>query len=412
MLFLFAALTGSVGAFAQESVTLHEALRLTLERNPGLQGHRFNLNAAAARREIAAQRPAWEVGVDVENIFGTGRLSAFDDTEVTLRLGTVLELGGKRSGRIALADSERSLTAIGQDAERLDLLADATRQFIAALRAQEERKRAQRAIDLATRTLSLVKARVGAGRAGSLEQHNAELAVVHAVGDAVQSDAEVRAAWAQLSAAWGEAPDASGTVIGDLFALPPTGDYAALAALLESNPDLIRFATQRRVQEAQLRLAVSSESPDITISAGLRRLQNARAQAAVLSASIPLGSAARSYARQDEARNLLSATGYAEAAARNTLRATLFAIHTRLVQKRSHVEMIRDKAFPLADTAVRAAEDGFRAGRFSLLELAAAQKQSLDLQKEAIAAAAEFHLLLLELERLTGTAAPSPEIKP
>ena len=116
------ALLGALPALAQD-IALQDAVRLTLERNAKLQGHRFNLSAALARRDQAAQQPALEASLDVENFLGTKRLSTFGDTEATLRLGTVLELGGKRDRRMTVADRERALVVNSQDAERLDILA-------------------------------------------------------------------------------------------------------------------------------------------------------------------------------------------------------------------------------------------------------------------------------------------------
>jgi cobalt-zinc-cadmium efflux system outer membrane protein len=391
---------------AGESLHLQDAIRLTLERSPRLQGHRFTLNAAAARRDAANLRPPLEVSLDVENILGTGPLSAFDDTEATLRLGTVLELGGKRAGRIGVAESERDLIANTQDTERLDMLAEVTRRFIDALRAQEEIKLAERTSALAARTADLVKARITAGRAPSTERSSADLAVLRAASAGEQAAADAREAWAKLSAAWGETPERGGTALGSLFALPAVGDFATVATLLERNPALARFAKERRLQEANLRLADASRSPDVTVSGGIRRLQALRAQAAVLSVSVPLGSAARSGPRAAEARNALSAVDYAEAAQRNELRATLFGLHQQLAVKRKQFEVIRAEALPLAERAVKDTEDGFRAGRFSFVELTTAQRQALDLHQDAIAAAAAFHLLFLELERLTGQSAP------
>ncbi len=55
---------------------------------------------------------------------------------------------------------------------------------------------------------------------------------------------------------------------------------------------------------------------------------------------------------------------------------------------------------------LRAYEKGYRAGRYSLLELIQAQETLLNARQEAIMAAASYHRYRIEIERLTGTGLP------
>ena len=45
---------------------------------------------------------------------------------------------------------------------------------------------------------------------------------------------------------------------------------------------------------------------------------------------------------------------------------------------------------------------GYRAGRFSLLELADAQLQLIEVEREATEAAARFHTLMVDIQRIVG----------
>ncbi len=387
-------------------LTLRDVIGLTLERNPKLAGHRFALAAVAARRDQAALRPQLEAGIDVENVLGTGRLSAFGDTETTLRLGTVLELSDKRARRVGIADGERDLLAISQNAERLDILAEVARKFIALLQAQEGVTISRQDTALAMRARDIVKIRLDAGRATTIEQGTAELAVLRTQRDQQRAALAVRQAWASLSAVWGGVADQTGVAIGRLLEMAPVGDFATLSALIDQNPDILRFASERRVYEATLRLAEAARVPDLAVNGGIRRLQADRAMAGVLSLSVPLGTESRARPFEAEARSRMSVVEFEQAARRHELLAALFALHQELVQRRAEFEAITAGALPMAQAVVKSAEDGFRSGRFSLLELTAAQQQAIALQREALDAAAAYHLLFLELERLTGRADP------
>ncbi len=390
--------------------TLREALSRALEANPNLRGQRFTLGAADARIDQAALRPPVEVGIEAENILGTGRLSAVDDSEITLRLGTVLELGGKRGRRIDAARTERDLILTQNDAERLDLMAEVARRFIRVAMLQEELDLAKRRLDLANRTLQSVDQRVKAARSPRLEGNNATVTTNRAEIEYQQSESALRQAWAQLASLWSGDTTYSGRIAADLFAMPTTGDYAAMTALLERNPDIIRFASERRIQDAKLRLAESQRTPDVTLSAGIRRLQADRSNAFVLSASIPLGAGSRAAPYISEAQSMRNGIQYKEQAVRAELMSTLFVALEQAGQSRQEVQKLLSVAIPQADEAQKLALDGYNVGRFSLLELITAQQQLADLQRQAIDAAASFHESLLEVERLTGTSAADRDL--
>jgi cobalt-zinc-cadmium efflux system outer membrane protein len=65
---------------------------------------------------------------------------------------------------------------------------------------------------------------------------------------------------------------------------------------------------------------------------------------------------------------------------------------------------------PQAVAMLRTTDEGFRAGRFSQLELADAQRELLDIERNAVQSAAQFHTLLVEIHRVTGAAPNAPAL--
>jgi cobalt-zinc-cadmium efflux system outer membrane protein len=400
-----AVLGPTTGQAQTEPVTLKDVITRVLDTNANIRSQRFALNAAEARVGQAALRPAIEVGIEAENILGTNRLSTFDDAEITLRLSTVLELGGKRDSRIQSARMERSLVAVQQDAAKLDILAEAARRFIRVAQLQEDVNLTKRRLDLAVRTRKAVDERVNAARSPKLEARNAAIAADRAQIEYSGAISDLTQARGQLVALWSGDVTAAPEVTADLFAMPSAADYGALAQMIDHNPDILRFVSERRLQDTKLRLAEAQRTPDLTVSAGFRRLQADRSNALVLSASVPFGSGARAAPYIAEARELQSGAQYHEQAARTELLATLFVAVEQLRQSRGEVTTLLSSSVPSAAEAVRLADEGYQVGRFSLLELTTAQEQLTALQREAIQAAAAYHTALLEIERLTGHSA-------
>jgi len=186
--------------------------------------------------------------------------------------------------------------------------------------------------------------------------------------------------------------------------LPSAKSFDALLKELEENPDILRFASENRALEARIRLIEANQTPDISVAAGIRRDQAARDQSFLLSLSIPLGTGSRNGPFEREARAHLNQLPYEEAAARATLSATLFELHQQLIAARQSFDVLQTRAVPAAEQAARLTEDGFEAGRFSLLELNTAQQRLLEIRQQVISVAATYHLIFLEIERLTGRA--------
>ncbi len=74
-----------------------------------------------------------------------------------------------------------------------------------------------------------------------------------------------------------------------------------------------------------------------------------------------------------------------------------------LLHARLEAQTLRDEVQPQSESVLKSTEQAFRQGRTTFLDFANAQQQLLDVRREAIAAAAGYHTLLIEIERLTGT---------
>jgi cobalt-zinc-cadmium efflux system outer membrane protein len=83
-------------------------------------------------------------------------------------------------------------------------------------------------------------------------------------------------------------------------------------------------------------------------------------------------------------------------------------LHQELNAARLRFETLRDDAVPQAELALEQTRNGYTRGRFSFLELGSVQEELLALRAASIDAAADYHRMLVEIERLTGTALARP----
>jgi cobalt-zinc-cadmium efflux system outer membrane protein len=386
---------------AGAALTLADALRAASSNNPALRGEPFELQALEGRRQQAGARPNPELDLELENFAGSGAFSGTDQLEATLALSQLIELGGKRDARTALATGEYDLLRADQAVRRLDVQAEVARRFLAVVSGQERLALARRTSELSAEVHAGIRKRVEAARSPVAEASRANIARIRAGIEVSDAERRLESSRLALAATWGASEPGFGMARGDLLAFPAVAGFDALAAKLEQNPDQLRYLSEERLREAELRLAQATKAPDITLGAGVRRLEESGDNALVMSFSVPLPVANRNAGAIAESQARLAQLPYQREAALLDARTRLFAFYQELEQSRAEAQALEAELVPQARQALAQTREGFERGRFSYLEVAAAQGELLDLELARIEAASSFHLLLIEIERLT-----------
>ena len=383
------------------ALTLAGAIDMALKRNPDLLASRYELTAAQARSLQAGLRLNPELDLELENFAGSGATTGTDALETTLSISQVIELGGKRALRRSVAEADSDLIAIEQRARQLDVLAEVTRRFIEVVTAQERVRFAAESSKLAQQTLDTTAARVQAGRAPVAESSRARIAVTRAAIEERRAAAALRSARYSLAALWGDTEPTFTAASADLFAFASVEPFPALMGQIERNPDITRFASQARLRDAELRLAQAQARPNLALSLGVRRLQEGNDTALVAGFAMPLPMFDRNQGAIREARVRRAQSDAELQAAFTNIRGTLYGAYQEMTAARESADSLRNDAIPQAQTALEQTQSGYERGRFSVLELLTAQQELLVLREAAIDAAADYHRLLAELERIT-----------
>jgi len=382
-------------------LTLTDALSAALLRNPALQSAGFDIRAAEAGITQAGLRPNPELGLTLENFGGSGEIRNAKALESTLSLSQVIELGGKRARRVESARYGRDAATLARDSRQLDVLAEVTRRFIDVAADQELLLMSRRATGLVQQTFNAIDQRVAAARAPEAEKSRAAIALGRARLEEKRAEQALLSARRQLAALWGSAEPRFGDAKADLFDLPPVTNLEGLMARLKGNPDFLRFANEQRLRDAQWQLAKAEAKSNVTVGAGLRRFEETGDTGFVMNVSMPLAIGNRNQGAIRAAGIRRDQVEIEEQAAFFTAQATLFELYQALQQARAEVGSLREQLIPQARSALSQTEYGYERGRFSYLELSAAQRELLELQREAISAAATYHRVLAEIERLT-----------
>ncbi len=380
---------------------IEEAVERALAGHPGLRAQGAEVTAAEWAAELAALPPPLTLGGELENIAGNGELSGIRSAETTLRLGRIIERGGKREARIAVgqADVARQLHAVGL--ARIEVAAETARRFVDVLADQARVAIAGDGVERAEKTLEQVSRWVAAGRSPDAEKLQAGIVLGQARLALEDTEHELLTARLALSALWGQQEPDFASVTGDLETLPTVAPLDTLAEQLPQNADQQAFGFDMAALEARQRAAANAAKPDVSLSLGVRRVEALDTQALVFSVAVPLGSAPRSALAEAQLQAQLDAAqARREAAGHDTYR-RLFALYQELQHARHVVETHQENLIPQAEQALALNLRGFELGRFSLFVLIQSQQQLAQLRNARVEAAARYHALLVDIDRLT-----------
>ena len=391
-------------ALAADRLTLQDAFQRVAQTHPDLNLFGPRQNVLGAELDRASLRPAYLAGATVENAFGTGEASGLSGAELTLTLASVLERGGKLDARRALVQSRIDALAIERETRRLDLLAEVARRYLAIVTARQQAAIAQVDIDQRQRTVAAARQRHQAGASPESVVFTAQAALARAELDRARAEQQTTAARQHLAAMWGEqAPDFDVADV-DALQLAEVADFATLAQWLERNPELARFADERRIAEARLQLARTEATPDIDWQVGVRRLQATDDFGLTAGVSIPLGASARAQPGILAAQAEMAVLEIEREAAGLALYSTLAEAHGRYRVAQLEVSRIGKDVLPRLARAEAAAATAYRAGAASYLEWASLQAERTSALRQQLNAAFDAQRTLIEIQRLTGQA--------
>lgn len=380
---------------------LRTAVQRSLAANPGLAAAAFDRRAQEGWLAQAAIAPNPELSVEVEDVFGTGSRDGFSSAQTTLSLRQVLERGA-RDRRIDVASAGRASIDAEIEEKRMEVAAEAARRFYRVLSDQQRLALTHEASELAERAVEAAHTRVRAAQAPDAELARAEAVLARTLLDHEDVEHALLTSRYELAAQWGADRPDFGLAQGDLLAMPDAEPFEELTRRIQSNPSLLKFASIKRLREAELRLAQQKRSAPWSVNAGLRRFEEGNDFAAVAGVSIPLplrdpaaGETAAAQARLDQ-------VDVERGAVELQARAKLFGWLQELGHARHAAQTLDEKVIPSMKAALEQTQYAYGRGRYGYSELVAAQRELLEVRRARIQVALDAYGVAVEIERLTG----------
>lgn len=380
---------------------LQTAIRRSLERNPGLAVAGFDLRAQEGWRTQAALRPNPELNIEIEDFSGSGVRNDFSVAQTTLSLRQVLERGA-REVRVAAANAGLSQLEAELAEKRVDEAAETARRFYRVLSDQERLRLTHESSELAIQAVAAARTRVRAAQAPDAELARAEAMLARTLLDHEDVEHELLTGRYELASLWGSDDPGFGLAQGNLLAMPNAEPFETAAARIQRNPSVLKFASTKKLREAELRLAQQKRRAPWSVHAGIRRFEEGDDFAAVAGLSLPLAPHHAARGETMAAQAKLDQVDVERAATELSVRTQLFHWLQELGHSRHAAKVLDEDVIPRVAAALKQTQYAYERGRYSYSELVAAQRELLEVRRSRIQVALEAYGYATEIDRLTG----------
>jgi cobalt-zinc-cadmium efflux system outer membrane protein len=391
-------------------IDLPYAISRTLSDNPNLIAAGYQMQVQDAQILQAGIKPRPELIIEIENVLGSGPNDLLQGMQTTASIAWILERG-VRARRVSAARAGSTLLETEITLQRLDAAAETARRYVQCLVLQSRLQNAMGGIRLGQEVVEATQRRVTAATTPTAElaRARADLRRLELVAEDLQH--ELEAAYYRLAQQWGSTEPEFSRVIGDLLSIPNIENFETLRDRLAQNPDIERYLSLQRMNNAQLELEEAKNRQSWRVSGGVRWMEQISDHAFVADITIPLGKDNSNRGRIAERRAIIARTEAEKQAQRLRIETDLYVIYLELEHSIHLTQAFSDDMIPLYEQAMEETQLAYESGRYSYLEWSTSQLNLLNVRYELIDAAMSIYQNLIEIERLTGVTIEVPQLR-
>ncbi|HAJ90424.1 MAG TPA: hypothetical protein DCM27_05360 [Rhodospirillaceae bacterium] len=390
-----------------QETTLEDAIRHAMDVSPDQRIAGSLEGIAKGERQQAGLLLNPEISAEAENLGGRGSYKGTDSLETTIGLSQTIEIGGKRSARIKVADEGINLAGYDAQSERLDLIHDVTVAYIEAVAAEEQVSIAKEQKKLAQGTLDTVAKRVEAAADPIFQKSKADVALSAAKIAVKKAEQEAKIAKQKLVKYWDGSVSKLQLDPRFFRHLEQPQTYSDIVSNLKNSPDYQRWNALHAQSKAAIDLEKSNAIPDPTFNVGVRDFRESGDQAFVVGVSIPFAVFNRNQGNVYKAGHTSAKIDAERQRAWIDLETNLATLTEELEASFSAAQMISENTLPAAQKAFSEARKGHSAGKFAYLEVLDAQRTLSEVREEYNDTLKKYHLVRAEINRLTASTSTS-----
>jgi len=384
-----------------KNIDLATAVNLMTENNPSLNVFTFKQSALDGASYTANLKPAIEVGFDAENFIGSSSYNGLSQSELTVSVSSIIELGGKRNARLNLVSIQRQLIDAQRHVKSLEMISQLTRSFIQTLATQERIKLAIESVQLANDIYESVKKRAAAGAISDAEVKRSFAALKQAE---LTHQAELQNLDSQkviLSLYWAEKQPQFTNLIGELFNFGEIQNIDTLFNDVEKSSLMNVLISQQQLAESKSRMAQTQSNSDLNWTIGLRRIEETNDSALIAGFSMPLFKSKRNSGALIEAQAVIDQSISEQKIALLDLYGQIYKIYALRKLGIARFESLQADIIPALSEALDLTRTAYQDGRYGYFEYVAARQELIQAKKALIDTAENILIYGVEIEQIT-----------
>jgi len=392
-------LMSSSQLFAKE-LNLATAINLMTEQNPSLKIFDLKERTLDAARYTAALNPEFQIALEAENFSGSKSFKGLEQSELTVSISSVLELGGKKEARTNHALKQYELLNIQRKIKSLDLISELTDVFIDTLATQERIKLAIESVRLSQDIYHSIKQKAALGAIGDAEVSRAYASLKQAKLTLQAEQSKFDRQRVKLSLYWAEKQPQFNHLVGDLFDFRTTKEIGLLFENLEQSNLIKVLSTNQTLAESRVKMIQADAKTNVNWSLGLRRIEANNDTALTAGLSVPLFNTTRNKGALIEAETAVDAFNSKQRIELLNLYGQVNDIYSLRTTAIERFKVLEKEIIPALSHALKQTQDAYLDGRYGYLEYSAARADLIQAKKSLIDTAQDILKHGIQLERI------------
>lgn len=382
-------------------LTFKEALAIAYRNNPDLQAE---IDKAHAMRGYFIQSglyPNPQVTLTAENFGGSGSYTSYEAAETTASITQPIPLGNRLyyQQRATYGDYLASLAQI--EVYKATLYINVGMAYVDALYAGQWHEVTKKLTRVNEDIVAAIDRRVKAGAGAELDLRLAQVRLGDARIQQQKAGRDTLAQRAKLSRLLGDGLREDRRLVDK--GLPDVAlKWPELIKKLPQSPQLQQLQIQLQAKRATITAVKKAVWPDLNVQVGGRHFEDDGSNAVVasLNAEVPVFN--RNQGKILTAEAQYTQTAHMYQGTRLDVRQNVYTVFLQAQQSRYEADLVTNSLLPLARKSIKLAQEGYKMGRYTYLELSLSLNTLFEEERHYQQAHADFHKTLIQLTGLLG----------
>ncbi len=385
------------------TLKLNDAISVAFASNPELKAMQMEATAEQTLISQVSTYPNPEVGVELENLFGSGSYRGLSGSEYTLYVAQELVLSKKLSASRDIQLFKSTLAKLKFERERISLITKIRKAFITMSSLHHEVRVSKKLLEISNTFQNNLGKRIEAGKVSPAEAARASLISISLEIKIQNIEMQWQAEIQKLKTLMGNSGVSFSNVEAVCNLEYDIPQLQELQKLIENAPAISQSRMEIEKTDIEITLEKSKTLPNLSVSLGYRRINETNDNAVIMGASIPINIFDNNSGNIEEAIIRKNQTEHQHTGLLNNRKMELAVLYNRIMGLAQIVNKFKTKLLPKARTAFEVISKGNLAGRFATLDVLDAQRSLNELELQYIGVVANYNKNVVELEELTLT---------